>query len=92
VEETLAEIWGDVLGIDRVGIDDDFFDLGGHSLLAVRMLSRVHDALGLNLYLGRVFEHSTIRALGAIVTVELLAETEDDELSALLAEVEASDG
>jgi amino acid adenylation domain-containing protein len=92
VEETLAEIWGDVLGIDRIGIDDDFFDLGGHSLLAVRMLSRVHDALGLNLYLGRVFEHSTIRALGAIVTAELLAETEDDELSALLAEVEASDG
>ncbi len=39
VEETLASIWRQVLGVDRVGIDDDFFDLGGHSLLAVRMLA-----------------------------------------------------
>jgi amino acid adenylation domain-containing protein len=91
VEATLASVWREVLGVDRVGIDDDFFDLGGHSLLAVKMLARVQEALGLDLYLGRVFEHSTIRALAAVISAELLDREDCDELTALLAEVEASE-
>src|SRR4029077_10162241 len=61
VEETLAAIWCGVLAVDRVGIDDNFFDLGGHSLLAVKMLARVQETVGLDLHLGIVFEHSTVR-------------------------------
>ena len=50
-EEALAEIWRELLGVDRVGVNDDFFDLGGHSLLAVKMLARLHDAFGVELFL-----------------------------------------
>jgi amino acid adenylation domain-containing protein len=91
IQQTLVEAWRDVLGIDRVGIDDDFFELGGHSLLAVKMLARVHETLGLDLYLGEIFERSTIRELSAAIGSELFSDTEDDELAALLAEVEASE-
>jgi amino acid adenylation domain-containing protein len=91
VEETLASIWREVLGVDRVGIDDDFFDLGGHSLLAVRMLAKLQESLGLDLYLGTVFEHPTVRELAAAVTAGLLGEAGEDELADLLAEVEASE-
>jgi amino acid adenylation domain-containing protein len=91
VEETLTSIWREVLGVDRVGVNDSFFDLGGHSLLAVKMLARVQESFGLDLYLGSVFDHSTVRELGAAVTKRLVGETGDDELSELLAEIEASE-
>jgi amino acid adenylation domain-containing protein len=91
VEESLAGIWSEVLGIDRVGLDDEFFDLGGHSLLAVRMLARVQEKLGVELPLGTVFEYSTVRELAATVSGELLGSAGDDELAALLAEAEASE-
>ena len=91
VEETLAAIWCEVLAVDRVGIDDNFFDLGGHSLLAVKMLARVQETLGLDLHLGIVFEHSTVRELAAELTTQLLGEADDAELAALLAEAEASE-
>jgi hypothetical protein len=90
-EETLASIWQEVLAVDRVGIDDNFFDLGGHSLLAVKMLARVQEIFDLDLYLGIVFERSTVRELAARLTEGLLGEAEDDELADLLAEAEASE-
>jgi amino acid adenylation domain-containing protein len=91
VEEALAEIWRQVLGVDRVGIDDDFFDLGGHSMLAVKMLAQVHDELGLELGLGAVFDHSTIRGLAGSLTAELLGDVSDAEVASLLSELEGSD-
>jgi nonribosomal peptide synthetase DhbF len=81
-----------VLGIDRVGIDDDFFDLGGHSLLAVKMLAGVRDALGLDLYLGQVFEHPAIHEFADAVTAELRGDANDHDLAQMLADVEASKG
>jgi amino acid adenylation domain-containing protein len=62
-EELLAGIWGEVLGRDRVGIDEGFFDLGGDSLLANRVLARVRAALGLDLPPATLFEASTVAAL-----------------------------
>jgi acyl-CoA synthetase (AMP-forming)/AMP-acid ligase II/acyl carrier protein len=91
VEQTLASIWSEILGVDRIGLDDDFFDLGGHSLLAVKMLSRVLESIDLDLRLPQVFEHSTIRELAATIAAGFLDATGEDELASLLAEVEASD-
>ena len=63
VEEVLAALWADVLGVDRVGVYDDFFALGGHSLLAARLVARIQDTLRLSLAVGDVFRARTIIGL-----------------------------
>ncbi|HEX2191397.1 MAG TPA: non-ribosomal peptide synthetase, partial [Longimicrobiaceae bacterium] len=67
VQAALAGIWADVLGVERVGADDDFLHLGGHSLLAMRVASRVRDALGAELAAAAVLEERTLAALAARV-------------------------
>lgn len=63
IQERLLGIWKDILGHERIGIRDSFFDLGGHSLLATRMLSRINQAFQLNLSLAALFEEPTIERL-----------------------------
>ncbi|MEV8532122.1 amino acid adenylation domain-containing protein [Streptomyces sp. NPDC051211] len=66
-ERVVAEIWAEVLGVDRVGIDDGFFDLGGHSLLATMAVSRIAERLGREVELRTLFENPRIRAFGPVV-------------------------
>lgn len=63
LEETVAGIWQELLGIDRIGVNDDFFELGGHSLLATQVASRIKSAFGVDLPLRILFESPTVAAI-----------------------------
>ena len=67
IEETLAQIWCDVLALDRVGRHDNFFELNGHSLLAVRVLSHIRQALQVEIGLTQFFASPVLRDIGRLV-------------------------
>ncbi|WP_043974499.1 non-ribosomal peptide synthetase [Streptomyces microflavus] len=87
-EELVAEVWAEVLALDRVGALDDFFDLGGHSLLATRVVARIRAATDLTVPLRTLFVHRTAEAFALAVENLLLAEIEaltDEDAGRLLA-------
>ena len=67
LETALAQIWAQVLQVERVGRQDHFFELGGHSLLAMRMVSQVRQRLGVELALGDLFANAELAAVAAAV-------------------------
>jgi len=71
LEEILADVWKGVLHVDRVGINDNFFDLGGHSLLAMRVVSRLRAEFSLELAVRAMFECPTIELLALTLLREL---------------------
>jgi acyl transferase domain-containing protein/acyl carrier protein len=73
VEETMAELWGELLGIAPIGVHDDFFQLGGHSLLGLQLTSRIQARLGVELPQGALFEAPTVAELAARVEEALQA-------------------
>jgi acyl carrier protein len=87
VEQTIAGTWQMLLGIERVGVDDSFFDLGGHSLLATQLISRLRDTFQIEISLRSFFEAPTIASLARVV-VESVEERESKRLEQILEEVE----
>lgn len=63
IERGLAEIWGDILGLSLVGIEDSFFDLGGTSILILQVVARIQRNFGIQLRAVKLYQHPTIRAL-----------------------------
>jgi acyl carrier protein len=88
IEEALAEIWSEVLEVERVGRWDHFFELGGHSLLAVQVVSRVRQALGVELPLSAVFEHPVFAALAEHILDLQLARFNPEELERLVSSLD----
>ena len=64
-ERAIAAIWREALGVEQVGVDDNFFDLGGHSLLLVQVHGRIREALGAQITVVELFQHPTVGALAA---------------------------
>ncbi len=87
MERALAGAWEEVLGVERVGATDNFFDLGGNSISAMRVTSRLRELLGLELPIVSLFDHPTVDAL-AVAAEELFMESvehlSDDEVEQLL--------
>ncbi|WP_414445210.1 amino acid adenylation domain-containing protein [Burkholderia sp. 22PA0106] len=70
-EQALARLWSEVLGVERVGLHDNFFDLGGHSLLAVRLTAAVRRELGVEVLLADLFAHPVLgRFAGAVAQAD----------------------
>ncbi len=88
VEQRLAGLWAELLGVERVGLGDNFFALGGHSLLATRLISRLREAFAIELPLRALFEAPTLGALAERVLAAQLEGQTDAELADLLAELE----
>ncbi|WP_188316811.1 non-ribosomal peptide synthetase [Solihabitans fulvus] len=75
-EQRIAEIWGELLGVDGIGVEDSFFELGGHSILAIRMVSKLQDEFDIDLAIRAVFERPTISGLAQAVEEHIRAEIE----------------
>jgi acyl transferase domain-containing protein len=76
VEQSLAGIWQKLLGIEQIGIHDNFFDLGGHSLLATQLISQLREAFQIELPLRAFFEAATIAELAVVIEEILIGEME----------------
>ena len=87
-EERLAQIWQEVLRLDRVGVTDNFFELGGHSLLATQIISRIRNMLRLQMPLAGFLQNPTIAALAEQLIHCPAVESEQEEMERLLQELE----
>jgi acyl carrier protein len=89
VEETVAAVWAEVLGLDRVGAEDDFFALGGHSLLATQIVARLSRDFGLDLGLHAFFEEPTVSGVSVAITREQIRQGDPERMTRLLARVQS---
>jgi acyl carrier protein len=89
-ERVMAGIWADVLGIERIGVEDDFFaDLGGHSLLGTQVISRARDAFQVELPLARLFETPTVEGLVSWLLADPVAGGRIERTAELVLDVSA---
>ena len=89
IEEVLANIWAEILDLDRVGIFDSFFDLGGHSLLSVKLMFRIKEVFQLELPLQNLFEAPTVADFAQLVEAYRAVDSPKIVLNSSFIDVEA---
>jgi amino acid adenylation domain-containing protein len=91
LENELAKIWSELLGIEQIGVNDNFFNLGGHSLLLIQFASRVNLHLGVDVPLRMLFDNPMISNITAVIThlqIQNMKETENFAINQILDEIE----
>ncbi|WP_037634425.1 phosphopantetheine-binding protein, partial [Streptomyces noursei] len=68
LQQRLADLWRDHIGVEPVGIHDNFYDLGGHSLLGITLVARIRESCQVHLTLQTLFDHLTVAALADVLT------------------------
>ena len=87
LEERVAAVWRQVLGVEQVGAHDSFLDLGGDSLLATRLMSRLREELAVDLPMDRLFAEPTVAAVAAAVVEARAGQVSEEDLARMLAEI-----
>jgi syringomycin synthetase protein SyrE len=82
-ETKLAQIWAEVLELERVGRHDNFFDLGGHSLLAIRVIARLQQALSVEVDIGDLFDHPELGSFAEHIVDLQLRQFSAEDLASL---------
>ncbi|MBI1390810.1 MAG: hypothetical protein GC154_20465 [bacterium] len=91
-EKMIHAMWVELLHLQNIGIDDNFFDLGGHSLIAVQLTSRIRKQFEIDITLRCIFENPTIALLSEYVDRTQLENADSEQLMRLLSEVEGNNG
>ncbi len=86
-EKMIAEIWQDILGVEKVGIYDNFFELGGHSLLATQTASRLQESLKIELTVSELLQHQTIAEIAQFLNLNEKKSEEPDHSSSKITSV-----
>lgn len=89
IEAQLSAIWADLIGLDRVGVSDNFFAIGGNSLLGTRLVARVRDTFQIDLPLISLFEAPTIAGIASVIERHQLAHVADEDLAEWLQELDS---
>jgi acyl transferase domain-containing protein/acyl carrier protein len=89
LEQSVAAIWEELFGLQRVGLRDNFFELGGNSLLAIQLVSRARKDFQIELALNSLFEAPTVEGLAAAIELSRVREKENEEIERLLREIES---
>ena len=88
VEEKLAAIWAELLRVDQLGVQDNFFERGGHSLLGTRLMARVRRDFDLDVPLRVLFEQPTVAGMAEAIVQLQLQQNSPEDIDRLLAEIE----
>jgi len=84
LEGELAGLWAEILKVERVGINDNFFDLGGHSLLATRLMFRLRESFNVDIPLRALFEASTVATIAPVIVQSQIEQIDSEDMAQAL--------